>query len=225
MCELLVDAGHRLTLVGRRVPKLQETRAALDARTEGAAETLVAVADLGAASAASPVVDATLARWGRVDALVNNAGIAPRAAIAETTDDLLHRTFAVNVFGPAMMIAAVWPTFLDRRAGCIVNVSSLATSDPFPGFFVYGASKSALEGLTRSAANEGVDEGIRAFSVAPGAVETATLRGLFSEDDVPPDQTLPPADVAHVICDCILGRRDRDAGDRIEVVRAGLSDG
>jgi NAD(P)-dependent dehydrogenase (short-subunit alcohol dehydrogenase family) len=115
------------------------------------------------------------------------------------------------------MITRAWPHFCTRNTGCIVNVSSLATTDPFPGFFAYAASKSALESLTRSAHGEGKRHGIRAFSVAPGAVETPLLRQNFSEKVLPHAATLDPEAVASLIVDCIEGRRDEDRGKSIAI--------
>ena len=91
----------------------------------------------------------------------------------------------------------------------------MATVDPFPGLGVYAASKAALASLTRSLHNEGASHGIRAFSVAPGAVETKMLRQLFSTDQLPTDQTLEPAAVAEVVVGCIRGEREDDRGQTI----------
>jgi NAD(P)-dependent dehydrogenase (short-subunit alcohol dehydrogenase family) len=98
-----------------------------------------------------------------------------------------------------------------------VNVSSRASADPFPGFFVYAATKAALESLTRSAAKEGAEFGMRAFSVSPGAVETPMLRRLFTPEQLSPDVCLDPEQVAHVVSDCVLGRRDEDSGKVISL--------
>jgi NAD(P)-dependent dehydrogenase (short-subunit alcohol dehydrogenase family) len=159
----------------------------------------------------------TMEQWGRADVLVHSAGNASVVPIDRTDEDLLYRTFSVNTFAAAYLIARLWPIFRRQRGGCIVNVSTMGTSDPFPGFFAYAAAKSALESLTRSAAKEGAAFGVRAFAVAPGAVETDMLRASFSERQIPPQHTLDPLDVAHVICDCVLGRRDGEAGTTIYV--------
>jgi NAD(P)-dependent dehydrogenase (short-subunit alcohol dehydrogenase family) len=217
VAELLANAGHRIALVGRTERALQKTMARITSGSAAPPEMLVVPADIADADQAASVVDLTVERWGRLDVLVNNAGTAELAPIEETDADMIYRTFAVNVFGPAMLISRAWPIFRRQHSGRIVNVSSMASVDPFPGFFAYAAAKSAVESLTRSAANEGREHGVRAFSVAPGAVETGTLRGLFSERDLPPARTLDPRDVAHVICDCVLGRRERDAGTTIHL--------
>jgi NAD(P)-dependent dehydrogenase (short-subunit alcohol dehydrogenase family) len=215
VCGLLANAGYRLSLVGRREAKLQETMDGIAARSAAAPEMLILSADLASAQQAMSVVDMTVEQWGRVDALVHAAGNAAVVSIDRTDEDLLYRTFAVNTFAAAYLIARLWPVFRKQRGGCIVNVSTMGTSDPFPGFFVYAAAKAALESFTRSVAKEGADAGIRAFSVAPGAVETDMLRANFSERQVPHRHTLDPLDVAHVICDCVLGRREGETGTTI----------
>jgi len=165
-CLLLAEEGYALTLVGRREQKLEEVRATIaDSGFEQEME--VIVADLLEPSSAKAIVTATIDRWGRIDCLVNNAGSLSMAPIEETTSDLLQQTFEVNTFSPARLIAASWPIFLRQEHGCVVNVSSMATKDPFPGLSVYAAAKSAVESLTRSVMNEGRSMGIMAYAVIP----------------------------------------------------------
>jgi 3-oxoacyl-[acyl-carrier protein] reductase len=107
-----------------------------------------------------------------------------------------------------------------RKGGTIariVNVSSVSAIDPFPGLSIYGATKGAINALTRGCANEGRDVGIRAFAVAPGAVETAMLRAIASEEQLPRTATLTPEQVAGVIVACAVGERDEENGGVIVV--------
>jgi NAD(P)-dependent dehydrogenase (short-subunit alcohol dehydrogenase family) len=106
---------------------------------------------------------------------------------------------------------------MERRAGCVVNVSSLASSDPFNGFFAYAAAKSAVDSFVRSMHGEGARLGIRAFCINPGAIETPMLRRNFPVSMLPEAKTLPPEAVAQVIADCIEGRREADRGKTIIV--------
>ena len=99
----------------------------------------------------------------------------------------------------------------------MVNVSSMATVDPYPGLSVYAASKAALESLTRSIAVEGREHGIRSFSVVLGAVETAMLRSVVSEAQLPREKTLEPRDVAEVVMACVEGRHDSRNGGAVPV--------
>ncbi len=206
----LGEEDFRLALVGRNAGTLQATANSL-------AEALLIAEDLSVPDAAARVVDQVLQKWGRVDVLVNNAGAAPLVPIDETTDALIHGTFAINAFAPIRLVACAWPVFRRQESGCVVNVSSIAVADPFPGFGVYAASKGAVDALTRSVVNEGRPHGIRAFSVAPGAVETPMLRANFSAKAIPPTATLDPLDVARVVVDCIQGRREADLGRTIPI--------
>lgn len=207
----LAAAGHRLALVGRTLSKLRDAAASIR-EAHPSIEVEVLEADLGDPAAARSVIPRAAARFGRIDHLVNAAGIAPLAPIETTDLGLLERTFAVNTFGPALLIAAAWPLMTRQRSGCIVNVSTIGTSDPFAGFFAYAASKSALDSLTRSVANEGRRHGIRAFAVNPGAVETPLLRLNFPEKMVPHSRTLSADAVAATIVDCLEGRRSEPSG-------------
>jgi len=211
----LAARGHALTLAGRTESKLQETAAACVAA--GGAAPLVMHGDLADSGLAHSVVDRTLAERGHLDNLVNCAGTAPLVRIQDTTDELLEEVFFHNAFAPAFLIVRAWPHFMERRGGCVINVSSLASSDPFNGFFAYAAAKSAVDSFVRSMHGEGARLGIRAFCINPGAIETPMLRRNFPVSMLPEAKTLPPEAVAHVIADCIEGRREADRGKTIIV--------
>ncbi len=211
LAQLLAGAGYGLSLVGRRREKLDEVVSLLG----DDADTLPVTADVTEPDAAAAIVDATLERWERVDVLVNNAGGVELAPLAATGHDVVERMFAVNAFGPLRLIARLWDVFVRQRGGAVINISSMATIDPFPGLSAYAAAKAALESLTRSIVTEGRAVGLRAWSIAPGAVETPMLRGLWSHDDLPARKTLAPSAVAHVAMDCIEGRRDAEIGKTI----------
>ncbi|MCA9290065.1 MAG: SDR family oxidoreductase [Phycisphaerales bacterium] len=207
----LAASGHDLALVGRRADALETTIEAARAGAPDAA--LIAVpADLAQPHAPASVVATTVEHFGRLHAIVNNAGYAALADVADTTIDTLETSFSINSFAPALLVAAAWPVFVRQGHGRVINISSMATFDPFPGFFVYAAAKAALESMTRSIQSEGRRHGIRAWSIAPGAVETAMLRGLFPASALPASKTLAPDTIAAVVVDCLLGRRDDAAG-------------
>lgn len=203
--------GYRVALVGRTQAKLQET-VKLSATGSSC---LIVVADLASPDSPTRIEEAVIQKCGRVDALVNNAALAPFAPLPECDWSELERTFAANTFGPACLIAALWETFVSQRGGRIVNVSSMSTIDPFPGLAVYAASKAALESLTRSIKIEGEPHNIKAFNIAPGAVETQMLRAIADENALPRERTLSPDAVAKVIVSCVTGRRDDENGTTI----------
>lgn len=210
----LAGRGWSVTLAGRQADSLNET-AGLVAGAHPDAATLVVATDVADATQAERLVNETMRRFARIDALVNNAGLAPVLPIEKTDPGALRRVFDVNALGPGYLIHYAWPIMLRQRSGRIVNVSTLGTADPFPGFFAYAAAKSALNAFAMSCAKEGKRHNIRAFSVAPGAVETAMLRANFSESVLPREACASPEDVAQVLADCATGRRDADNGRTI----------
>lgn len=210
---LLAANGYVVVLVGRRSEPLSETAALLP---PGATH-LEITADVGDSAAASSMVDQTLKRFGRLDVLVNNAGFAPLLPIEKHWPEVLEECYRVNALGPAYAIARAWPTFTKQRSGCIINLSTMGTIDPFDGFFGYAASKAAVNLMARSCANEGRGFGIRAFAVAPGAVETTMLRSIVPESKLPRAQAMPPERIAKVILDCIQGLHDARNGQVIVV--------
>lgn len=205
----LSRANHRLVLAGRTLRTLEETGSQLPGPW------LAVRADVADADSVSAMVDQAMAHFGRLDVLVNNAGRAPAVPIAESDPELIREVFAINALGPAWAIARAWPIFLEQGRGCVVNISSMATADPFPGLYAYAAAKGAVNVMVKSCMNERGEADIRAFAVAPGAVETAMLRAIVSESDLPPEDTLDPDEVAEVVVDCVLGRRDEQAGETI----------
>lgn len=190
----LASQGYALVLAARSRDPLEAAAAQL--REAGVACESVAV-DVGSPAGAGEVIDAALRRFGRLDVLVNNAGVAPVAKLDAVTDDAFSGCVSTNVAAVFYTTRAAWPAMRAQGSGVIVNVSSVASVDPFPGFSVYGACKAWVNAFTKAVAAEGRPLGIRAYSVAPGAVETSMLRSAFP--DFPAKQTLAPEQVAAVI--------------------------
>jgi 3alpha(or 20beta)-hydroxysteroid dehydrogenase len=121
----------------------------------------------------SELVAAVLAEFGRIDVLVNNAGIAgPSAPIDATTLAVYQQVIAVNQIGCFLGMRAVIPAMRDARSGSIINISSIAGMGGAPGRISYQASKWAIRGMTRSAAVELADYGVRVNAIVPGWVDT-----------------------------------------------------
>lgn len=215
----LARHGYALVLCGRRIVPLDETKALCIAA--GSPDGHSMPVDLSDSAQAVAVAEKTIALWGRVSVLVNNAGCAPLERLGAVQADSVSRAFALNAIAPALMIATVWQSMVKNGGGRIVNVSSMATCDPFPGFLAYAASKSSVNSLARSVATEGREVGIKGFAVAPGAVETAMLRSLFDESMIPKEACLTPDDVARVVVECALGRRDDENGSTIWLTKQG----
>jgi 3alpha(or 20beta)-hydroxysteroid dehydrogenase len=118
------------------------------------------------------VVRQTMELHGRIDALVNNAGIFQRAKLLDTDLELYRRIIDVNQIGVFLGMRAVAPVMIEQHAGAIVNISSVAGLRASPGGFAYGASKFAVTGMTKSASLELARSGIRVNSIHPGMIET-----------------------------------------------------
>jgi NAD(P)-dependent dehydrogenase (short-subunit alcohol dehydrogenase family) len=216
----LAGEGFNLVIVGRRLQPLQDAGAVIRRETPDA-ETHAVVADIGDPDAAAGIIREVIDRFGRLDALVNNAGHAPLLPIDQTTPAALREVFAVNAVGPGSLIAAAWPALVSRGGGVVVNISTMGTADPFPGFFAYAAAKAAVNSFARSIANEGAEHNIKGFAIAPGAVETPMLRSLFDEKALPPERTLHPDDIAKIVAECVAGKRDSQNGTTIFVPSPG----
>ncbi|MEO6973293.1 MAG: oxidoreductase [Rhodoferax sp.] len=117
-------------------------------------------------------IQATEARFGHIDVLVNNAGIGYFAAVEESEEAEVRKMFEVNVFGTGHMIRAVLPGMRKQHSGCIVNLSSLAGLRGFPALGYYNATKFAVEGLSAALRQEVEALGIRVMVVEPSGFQT-----------------------------------------------------
>ena len=208
---LLSQRGYRLGLIGRRAERLNGTGAVLTTPW------MAVPANVANPEQLQRALDTISSTFGRVDALINNAGAAPMGPIDRLGLEAIRECFDTNATAPAVAVASVWPFFRRQRSGCIVNVSSMATIDPFPGFIAYAAAKASVNMLAQACAKEGRTIGVRAFAVAPGAVETDMLRANFPATTIPKAKTLTPEAVAAVVVACIVGERDESNGTTILV--------
>lgn len=210
------ERGWDVVLAGRREAPLQETADVCRAANPSC-RPLCIPTDVTDPIQCRRLIDETIARLGRIDALVNNAGGGPIGSARDATAEDIRASLILNAAAPAWLIHDAWPTFERQGAGCVINVSSMAAHDPFPGLFAYGAGKAACESMIRSIKNERAGLNIRAFAVAPGAVETDLLRSYFDESVVPPSAAMSPEDIARVIVGCAVGEHDDRDGEAILV--------
>jgi 3-oxoacyl-[acyl-carrier protein] reductase len=137
-----------------------------------------ATADVSDATDAERMVKEAAARWGGLDVLVNNAGVAREGVIGLFGDEALDQVVDLNLKGTVYVTRAASRIMLARRAGAIVNISSVVGLSGYRGLAVYGATKAALDGLTRALARELGSRGITVNSVAPGYLRTEMSHGL-----------------------------------------------
>ncbi len=160
-------AGARVALVARSPGPLAEVAASLTH------EPIVVAADLAEADAPAAIARRVLDAFGHVDVLVNNAGVGARLPSVELDGETIDRMHRVNVRGLLLLTTALLPAMVARRAGSIVNVSSVSSQVGTPRRAAYAASKGAVDALTRSLAMEFGPHGIRVNCVAPGVIVTA----------------------------------------------------
>ena len=191
--------GWRVSICGRRREQLDLAAADIQAAAGGPSSSVVATVavDLCQLPAAQAFIDQTLRTWGRVDMLVNSAGAVQVSPVAELNDHDFAALWETNVGATFRACRAALPHMEAAGQGVIVNISSLAAIDPFPGFAVYGACKAWVDLFTHALAQEVRSAGIRVYSLRPGAVETKMLRRWFP--DLPGEQVLAPAAVAETI--------------------------
>lgn len=165
--EAALAAGDVVVGAARRTDALSDLAAAHPDQVEALK---LDVTDTAAAEAA---VRDVVARHGRIDVLVNNAGRTHVGAFEETTDAELRALFDVHVLGPAALVRAVLPHMRERRSGAIVQMSSVGGQGSFAGFSAYSGTKFALEGMSEALADEVQEFGIKVLIVEPGAFRTA----------------------------------------------------
>jgi len=159
-----IEHGYR-TVVTARDPAKLEGIVATD-------QVLVLKLDVTQADDAEAAIKATEARFGRIDVLVNNAGIGYIAAVEESEEAEVRKMFDVNVFGSGRMIWAVLPGMRKQRSGCVVNFSSLAGLCGFPALGYYNATKFAVEGLSAALRQEVEPLGLKVMVVEPSGFRT-----------------------------------------------------
>jgi NAD(P)-dependent dehydrogenase (short-subunit alcohol dehydrogenase family) len=136
--------------------------------------------DVSVPQMVTDAVGKVVARFGRIDALVNNAGIAVFKPLLETSFDEWQRVLAVNLNGPFLCTQACAPVMLKTGGGAVVNISSISGLRASTLRVAYGTSKAALDHLTKQQAAELGDLGIRVNAVAPGPVNTAMAQAVHS---------------------------------------------
>jgi NAD(P)-dependent dehydrogenase (short-subunit alcohol dehydrogenase family) len=168
IAEAALAAGDRVVATSRDVRALRERFAGNDA--------LLAVAlDVTDEKQAGTAVAAALARFGRIDVLVNNAGFGLLGAVEEASADEVRKLYETNVFGLLNVTRAVLPAMRERRQGHVINISSVGGYRSGPGFGVYCSTKFAVEALSESLHGELAPLGVHVTVVEPGYFRTEFL--------------------------------------------------
>ncbi|HZZ91941.1 MAG TPA: SDR family oxidoreductase [Usitatibacter sp.] len=191
ICETLARAGAQV-FVGERSPDLAE-QSARRLRDEGLSADAV-VMDVGREGDVNAAIRRLVDRFGRIDAVINNAAIDVTAAIDEITVEQYENVVRTNLIGPFLVMKAVVPYMKERKQGHIVNVASTASKRTWPNASAYHSTKWGLLGLSHAMHAELRPHGIKVSAVLPGGMRTPFLLDRFP--DIDPNVLQDPANVA-----------------------------
>jgi NAD(P)-dependent dehydrogenase (short-subunit alcohol dehydrogenase family) len=190
----LAAEGARLMVHGR--PGQAEDAAAVARQINHESETDadVQLADLADPAACAALIDAVVARYGRIDILVNNAGISQRADLPATDATLFDKIFAVNLRAPLLLIRAALPHFRKQGGGRVLNIGSINAYCGEADLLAYSMSKGGLTTMTRNLADAHGQEGLRVNQINPGWVQTDTEYRAKAAEGLSPDwpTRIPP---------------------------------
>lgn len=214
IAEALIDERVRVAISGRTQADLDEAARALSDRAAraGGAGAVAVRADVGRFADAARLVRAVVDRFGGLDILINNAGVGHFAPVASLLPEHWDEIMATNLSGPFYCARAAIPELRRRGGGWIINISSLASKNPFPGGGAYCASKAGLNALSEVLMQELRYDDIKVSYILPGSVRT----GFAGNEPEGGDWKVSPEDVARVVLD-LLHQDRRCLSSRIEL--------
>lgn len=176
----LAKEGHRVVLAARREERLNELRSEIE---NDGGSALVVPTDVTDREAVKALAERAKSEYGRIDVLVNNAGIMPLTFLHNMRTDDWYQTLDVNLYGVLHAVEAVLPTMIEQESGHVVNVSSTAGRRVYPGGAVYSATKFGVRALSEGMRQElGPRYGIRVTCIEPGAVSTELTETIGDEE-------------------------------------------
>lgn len=207
IAKAVLKRGERAAITARDPGKLKEFQ------EQHPDQVLTLRLDLNDRDSMKQAVEQTMAHFGGIDVLVNNAGHGYRAAVEESEPDQISELFETNFFAPAELIKLVLPGMREKKSGIIVNVTSIGAVRGALGNGYYSAAKGALELLTEALAKETAHLGIRTMLVEPGAFRTGFYDEALGESKI----KIPDYDVIsdRYRKDHLVNHRDQ-AGDPIK---------
>jgi NAD(P)-dependent dehydrogenase (short-subunit alcohol dehydrogenase family) len=208
----LLRSGVHVAISGINVAHLLKAEAELTRRAPSGAQILTFVADVRDHLAVESMIDETARRQGGLDILVNNAGIGWFGSVESQGHDDWRRVMDTNITGVFNCCKAAIPQLRRRGGGWIINISSLAGSNPFVGGASYCASKAALDVFSEALMQEVRQDGIRVSYVKPGSVNT----DFMGNEDPQNDWKLRPDDIAQVVVDLVSHDR-RSLPSRVDI--------
>ena len=188
----LVDEGMIVAITAREPKRLEKAATVLRAK---GGKVIAAPADVSQSSDVTAFVDQVIDEAGRIDLLVNNAGIYKLGEIVNLSEADWDAVLDINLKGAFLCTKAVFPIMKEQQSGYVINISSVAGKTGFGGASAYCASKFGMIALTESLLEEGVKHHIRSTAICPGYVATP----MVAEVGVPQEEMIPPEDIAKLV--------------------------
>ena len=206
-----LEAGNQVVVTARKPEDINDI-------VESFPDTAIAVQlDVTKPGEIKSSVEQAIAKFGRIDVLVNNAGIGYFGAIEESDDEEVRRMFEINVFGLANMTKEVLPFMRKQKSGHIVNIASIGGLVGFPGVGFYNATKFAVDGLSESLAKELAPLGIKVLVIAPSGFRTDWAGRSANNAKVVIEDY---ASTAHQNKETIRGYSGNQPGDPVRAAKA-----
>lgn len=211
IAEALVREGMSVCVGARKEKEVEATVSELNEAGEGRAAG--AVCDVRHYEEVAALIEHTVAEFGGVDVLVNNAGIGVFGRVEDLSPEDFRAVLETNLFGVYYCCHEAIPQMKKRGGGYIINISSLAGTNAHPEMAAYNASKFGLNGFSEALMQEVRHDNIKVSYVMPGSVNTA-----FGDDEPSAEKSwqLQPADIARVVVD-LLHHDERSLPSRVEI--------
>jgi NAD(P)-dependent dehydrogenase (short-subunit alcohol dehydrogenase family) len=187
----LAERGARVVIASRKLDSCEELAAQIESK---GGQAFPLQCHVGEWESLDSVVDAAASRWGRLDGLINNAGMSPLApSLLDTSETLFDKVIGVNLKGPTRLTALAATAMAATGGGSIVNISSLASVKQTPVAPIYGAAKAGLNALTTATALEYAGVGVRVNCIICGTFDTDAASGFVRNPDTLPGVVKPIA--------------------------------
>jgi len=209
--KLVLELGHKAVVTARNPNDVQD----IVSQFSGAA--IAIKLDVTKTAEVKAAVEQAVQKFGRIDVLVNNAGIGYFGAIEESEDEEVRRMFEINFFGLAQVTKEVLPVMRKQRSGHIINISSVGGLVAFPAVGFYNATKFAVTGYSEALAKETAHLGIKVTVVAPSGFRTDWAGRSAKNSQLVIDDYAP---TAHVNKDALRGYSGNQPGDPVRAAKA-----
>ncbi len=209
----LAELQYALVIVGRNKERLTALQECLEAL---GTQSLTLTMDLRDPKTPERIVADTLAHFGRIDVLVNNAGLAHSAKVCDTDMATWNAIFEVNARAPFFLCKAAVPALKKTDNPLIINISSVVGFKGYAGQAAYASSKHALAGFTKVLAKEVQNDGIKVHMISPGGVNTEMVQEM--RPDIDTEQLIQPEEIAELV-EFLVTRKGKGTIDHFYIRR------